>query len=512
MIPTSTTSSIQSSSSATRPNVNSATTSTTETTSATPPLWTYSSNGTINSISMSGKGEYTAVGVGYGETGGAVLLFDRGGDLLWQYQTDMIITHVAISDNGSHIVATGFQYPPTLPSILSKAATAIYALDSDGSVAWTRTASSARDLSFEGAISSDGLLVAVASPDASLAVLDWQGQVLWNDSAPVANAPVVFQNGSLFVDGTNGTSVFGPSGNLLWTDNGANNVWSGGVAITPTGYLVATSYDAGDNNPGMIMLLSGNGTLLWEHTDESGAYSAAVLPDGSSVAFTAAEGRVLFFSRNGTLLGDLTTPSDYPSVFPAPKDSFLVGGGHSSGLWLFNSTGGQTWSYPLKDVGTVSISSDANFAAASNGTGALALERQKAPLSTLYFFSMSMATVMNPLHKVTFQQVRYCNQYNILPWAVTLEGITQVQPHNQTLPLPSNTFSTVVPDQNLTRINFDVLSGTYNYTIIGGAPPGGELYVGNGYQSGTVIVNGSDVTVSVGVQLSFTCTSSTKAP
>lgn len=114
------------------------------------------------------------------------------------------------------------------------------------------------------------------------------------------------------------------------------------------------------------------------------------------------------------------------------------------------------------------------------------------------------------VYELTFRQVRYCGRFNIIPWAVTLNGLglTEVEPSNQSLPLPIGTFSTIVPNQNLTRIAFLVPSGTYSYTVSGGAPPLGGLYPG----SGTVEVKGSDVFVDVGVALSFTCSSSTYAP
>lgn len=107
--------------------------------------------------------------------------------------------------------------------------------------------------------------------------------------------------------------------------------------------------------------------------------------------------------------------------------------------------------------------------------------------------------------QATFQQVRYCGQYNILPWAVTLNGFTEVQPSNQSFPLPTNTFSTFVPDQNLTRITFSLPDGTYNYAVWGGTPhgPGGQLYP----EGGTVEINGSNVLVNLAVYLSYTCTS-----
>jgi hypothetical protein len=116
------------------------------------------------------------------------------------------------------------------------------------------------------------------------------------------------------------------------------------------------------------------------------------------------------------------------------------------------------------------------------------------------------------LYQVTFQQVRYCGQYNILPWAVRINGLTQVQPSNQSLPLPTNYFSTIVPDQNLTHMTFYLPSGTYDYTLIGGAPMGGELYTGSGLSSGTVAVNGANVSVNVEVWLSFTCAATTSTP
>ena len=67
--------------------------------------------------------------------------------------------------------------------------------------------------------------------------------------------------------------------------------------------------------------------------------------------------------------------------------------------------------------------------------------------------------------QVTFQQVRYRCQYNIVPWAVMFNGLAEVQPFNQSLPLPTNTFSTLVPNKNLTRMTFSVPDGTCDYVV-----------------------------------------------
>jgi len=127
--------------------------------------------------------------------------------------------------------------------------------------------------------------------------------------------------------------------------------------------------------------------------------------------------------------------------------------------------------------------------------------------------SVTVNNLGNRVYHVTFQQVRDCGQFNIMPWAVTLNniGITQVQPANQSLPLPTNTFSTIVPNQNLTKITFLVPSGTYNYTVSGGTP-GFSLGGWLGPSTGAVKVIQSDVSVSVFVSLSITCTTTAAAP
>ena len=53
------------------------------------------------------------------------------------------------------------------------------------------------------------------------------------------------------------------------------------------------------------------------------------------------------------------------------------------------------------------------------------------------------------------------------PWGVSIDGLIQVQPHNQSLPLPTNTLSTIVPDKNLTQMAFYLPRGrtTIHYWV-----------------------------------------------
>ena len=83
---------------------------------------------------MSENGSRIAVGVGFNLNTGAVLLFDGGGNLLWERQTSRIIGGVSISGNGSHIGANGYQILPGPAGVYANAE--VYAFDSDGNMLW----------------------------------------------------------------------------------------------------------------------------------------------------------------------------------------------------------------------------------------------------------------------------------------------------------------------------------------------------------------------------------------
>ena len=137
------------------------------------PMWVYHTSGTINSISISENGSHIAVGVGFNLNTGAVLLFDGGGNLLWERQTSRIIGGVSISGNGSHIEANGYQILPGPAGVYANAE--VYAFDSNGNMLWNRTASAP----WSATMSADGSRIAVVGSN-SLALLTWQGQVVWN--------------------------------------------------------------------------------------------------------------------------------------------------------------------------------------------------------------------------------------------------------------------------------------------------------------------------------------------
>jgi hypothetical protein len=103
------------------------------------------------------------------------------------------------------------------------------------------------------------------------------------------------------------------------------------------------------------------------------------------------------------------------------------------------------------------------------------------------------------LHCVAFQQLGACNpEFWGVPWSVTVDGVTQVQPEGSSVPGPNSGLGGTT-NQNLTIIVFSLPDGAYNFSV----------RPSNGYftpTSGTVDVNGTDVLV----QIAYTGTGCTE--
>jgi hypothetical protein len=344
------------------------------------PLWTFAASGTINALSVSENGSYVAVGEGFNGSGGAILLFNKTGSLLWEHQTDRIIESIAISDNGSRILANGFQILPGPAGVFANSE--VYALDSSGSLLWTRNSS----FTYDGAMSADGSRVAIFS-QGFVALLTWSGQVLWNNTDEGAGCPVlgpcpilVSQDGSIVASGPHGITLFDSNGTNVWTNTDANNIWTQSVALPPEGNQIAAGFDVNEDD-GTVLLLTDQGGVLWEHHFDSEVDSAAVLQNGSTIAYVT-DLNVLFYNPAGTLIANLT--NDRPTTIFPTANGFLLGGQGADNPMLFNSTGGLIRSYPIPSVITEAVSSDGLFAAAVSGVyGGV----REGPPSTLYFFS-----------------------------------------------------------------------------------------------------------------------------
>ena len=348
------------------------------------PLWVYHTGGTINSISISDNGSRIAVGVGFTLNTGAVLLFDGGGNLLWEHQTSRIIGGVSISGNGSHIEANGYQILPGPAGAYAN--DEVYAFDSQGNMLWNRTASSP----WSATLSADGSRIAVVGSN-TLTLLDWQGQVVSTYTAggyPTGNNSVqegpptffVSQNGTRVPVGANGITRLGSGEDSILVNEALSPIPESSIAVTPNGTLVAAGTFTSASN-GTVLLLTGQGDLVWKHNVDSGVLSEALLPNGSSVAYVT-DSNALFYDGAGKLLANYSYGES--NLLRTTNGLFLLGGAGGNGLELFNSTGTLLWSDPLFSALTEAVSSDGSFAAAASG---LSGQGGTGHPSTLYFFS-----------------------------------------------------------------------------------------------------------------------------
>lgn len=345
-------------------------------------LWAYHSGGTINSISITQTGGLVALGVGFSGTKGAVILLDGSGNVIWEHQTDRIISHVSMSSNGSHIEADGYQllggegggYGGGPADYYANSE--VYAFDLKGDLLWSRAFS---ESPLYAVMSRDGSRIAI-SMSSSVTYLTWDGKILWNYTAPSAY-PNAFlsQNGSRVA-----ISVSYPS-NLTMLNSGGKALWTfqeTGLAATSSDGVFSTRGDliaAGDS--GSVYLLTGHGTLVWRRYVDSRILSAGILPNGSSVGYVT-NNNVLFFDRSGKLTAAHATEGE-STLLPTPN-GFLLGG-FGRNVMLFDARGKSLWNFSLGGGLAEAVSGNGAFGAASSGV--VGQGGQGSP-SNLYFFAI----------------------------------------------------------------------------------------------------------------------------
>jgi len=185
-------------------------------------LWkNYVRNDTLRTVSISQDGRYILV---MGEH--AIYLYDRGGDLLWRYETEFIVPEEArtpatasISSDGRYIVA-------------GTAEGIIYFLDNSGNLLW--------EYKTEGAILSvslsDNGSYIVAGGIMELYLLDKEGNPLWECKTSGSFDHVAISSDGNFICAVNRGQVFllNKEGELIWKASGSK------VAISSDGrYMIA---------------------------------------------------------------------------------------------------------------------------------------------------------------------------------------------------------------------------------------------------------------------------------
>ena len=293
--------------------------------------------------------------------------------------------------------------------------------------------------------------------------------------------------------------------------NGQSITSCSGVTIVPTGQTVeegigcgAPVTPVGSSNNVTILVSSPLISVLYRY--QSFVVTTSVSSSGSSSSTSSADTTVCsisgqpagFFLR---ILSDSTLKPLIGAQVMATNQPAFCGNIPATGQEKVIFVTGNTEWYPFSGENNVGYSFIISYSG-QNYTFKASLSPVSVTCATLLIpsgrtnltiteFQTSCGGALAGMNRVTFIQQGACQPaYYVAPWSVTLGNQTIVEPSNATLPIPNNQFQASTANIVYAQIVFFVPSGIYNYSM---SP---NLMVG--HSSGTILVNGSDVTVQVG--------------
>ncbi|MFA4861044.1 PQQ-binding-like beta-propeller repeat protein [Methanoregula sp.] len=303
-------------------------------------LWSFKRDDQmVRSVSISGNGDYVGAvflnpeGPSY-YAGGAIFVFNRTGSVLWNYTCDYTVEHVAISDNGNTIYASG---TPNLYSF-DRNGTLIGQNESDGRT-WVLRAAGDGSYAVAGGTIMEKVHIA--------------GSNLW----------------------ANQISVFERNGTISWRYPTRQSINSIGISSDMTTIVTAARYQ--------FSSFSCNGTLMWQLNSDPDISSIAVSSDGGYTA-AGTQFYVALYDRAGAVLWKYKHSPEIRSAGISDDGNVIVAGG-STGVYVLNRTGALLWHYGTpKSVSHVSVARNGEYFAVST------------PDTTYFFNRWGNATVPEP--------------------------------------------------------------------------------------------------------------------
>ncbi|MDE1765852.1 MAG: PQQ-binding-like beta-propeller repeat protein [Thaumarchaeota archaeon] len=340
-------------------------------------LWNYHVDGQVQNIAVSQDGSYVAaatrIAEGHAEDSahqGSVYLFDKDGNLLWQYQSNRKMASVSFSGNSQYVIATGYQIAPGPAGIYENPA--IYLFDKNGTLLWQKEISG--QIAWRANISYDGSVISASTPD-NVLYLDRDGNVLWQIPYKQIGQPnegsgsQIFMvsmtpNGSLLAVRT-GQDVFllNSEGKILWRYP-TQYIYGGWALISKNGKYVFASDAASGSEGNAYLIDASSGHLLWKQAVGGPSLSVGMSEDGSCVALST-NWQVFIFDSKGDKLGQENIPS---GVSMSSDCSFIPAISYSpSGarIMLLDRNGSVLSSYPVSGYGgsQISLSNDSRYLA-----------------------------------------------------------------------------------------------------------------------------------------------------
>ncbi len=266
---------------------------------------------------------------------------------LWRYETGAPVTGVAVSEDGSTVVAG--------------AANKVYLLNQSGYLLWTRPVGSQI---FGVAVSPEGTYVAVGAD--KLYLFNRTGEEMWNNKTTFAYRCVaVAPNASVIATGSDDGSVylFDRDQEVLWSyvlEEDAN-----GVAVSYDGTYVA----AGCDNQEVYLLERGKGEM-WSYGAGKSVKSVSISPGGDYVAAGSYDRCVYLSTRGGEHLWKHPTAAAVHAT-AVSSGARVVAAASGSAVCIFDRDGRMSW---MMDTGgslvdSLALSADGLFLAVGTGIG-----------------------------------------------------------------------------------------------------------------------------------------------
>ena len=279
-----------------------------------PCVWTRVVDSQVYSDAISSDDSVVAVGTGSSQTSGGIVLFNNQGAVLWNHTVDYTVSSISISSNGSYIAAGGYQQMVCCGGAYTNGA--VFLFDRAGNLLWNVTGS---DPVFKVQFSADASSLAVRSGD-SISDLSINGSQSWNYTTPsgFVSGMDMDASGNYLVAsagylGSHTGSAYGWSflafdgqGKLLWNYTAADGEEPQFITTSSNGtYTWASSAFGGSN--GSLYLFNQEGSLLWKQQ----IYSPGLVIQtaGNLYANVFTNSGNLIYNVTGALLENITSPS-----------------------------------------------------------------------------------------------------------------------------------------------------------------------------------------------------------
>jgi WD40 repeat protein len=293
--------------------------------SAAEPQWSYDSQNMITGLTVSGNGEYLAVGT----SNNIVYFFNRSGSLLWTDMSTQKISSISLTTNGQYVGVGG---------------TNLAVFNSNGgSVFKFNTGNQVRDVQFF----PDGKYIAFMDLD-RMTLFTREGGAVWTYSVKGDKTTREVEFGHHIAVSDDGSVIIfsppwakklyclAPNGNWKWTTPIDGFPLSVATSANGNNVLLVT-----DNKT--ISLISSEGKVLWAKNAFEPVTSAAMSSDGLSIVY-GGKGNIVNFVRSDGMFQwkrDLFSPIDALAI--TGNGSYVVAGGADHKIHVFDTIGNEKW-------------------------------------------------------------------------------------------------------------------------------------------------------------------------